>query len=252
MMRALFYKEMKEHVLSRKGLWIYFALSILLSAMAFSFVTFKELSLLAQVEVNMTFLKIVLGVGILISIIIGSTMISNEKEQGTLESLLLTPLSNLKIMMVKAATICVFWFGVLLISLPYFFALTYGTQLLPTVFALILILGTLLVLGFSLFSLAFSTWFSSTKNATLLSIVIFLITLLPMFLSTKMKKVGFAYILDRTSPISSTLLAAKDLLINKLGMSTILLDVLPVFIFFIIAIIVLLLASRNIKLMGGE
>ena len=128
MMRALFYKEMKEHVLSRKGLWIYFALSILLSAMAFSFVTFKELSLLAQVEVNMTFLKILLGVGILISIIIGSTMISNEKEQGTLESLLLTPLSNLKIMVVKAATICVFWFGVLLISLPYFFALTYGTQ----------------------------------------------------------------------------------------------------------------------------
>ena len=67
-----------------------------------------------------------------------------------------------------------------------------------------------------------------------------------------MKKAGFAYILDRTSPISSTLLGAKDLLINKLGMSTILLDVLPVFIFFIIAIIVLLLASRNIKLIGGE
>ena len=123
MMRALFYKEMKEHVLSRKGLWIYFALSILLSAMAFSFVTFKELSLLAQVEVNMTFLKIVLGVGILISIIIGSTMISNEKEQGTLESLLLTPLSNLKIMMVKAATICVFWFGVCSDKLTVLFCL---------------------------------------------------------------------------------------------------------------------------------
>ena len=139
-----------------------------------------------------------------------------------------------------------------LISLPYFYALTYGTHLLSTVLALILILGTLLVLGFSLLSLAFSTWFSSTKNATLLSIVIFLITLLPMFLSTKMKKAGFAYLLDRASPISSTLLAAKDLLINKFGMSTILLDVLPVFIFFIIAIFILLLASRNIKLLGGE
>ena len=116
MMSALFYKEIKEHVLSRKGLWIYFALSILFSAMAFSFVTFKELSLLAQVEVNMTFIKILLGVGTLISIIIGSTMISNEKEQGTLESLLLTPLSNFQIIFVKAATICVFWFGVLIIS----------------------------------------------------------------------------------------------------------------------------------------
>ena len=91
-------------------------------------------------------------------------MISNEKEQGTLESLLLTPLSNLKIMMVKRQLFCVFWFGVLLISLPYFFALTYGTQLLPTVFALILILGTLLVLGFSLFSFpAFQHGFHQRK-----------------------------------------------------------------------------------------
>jgi ABC-2 type transport system permease protein len=252
MMRALFYKEIKEHVLSRKGLWIYFALSILLSALAFSFVTFKELSLLAQVEVNITFLKILLGVGILVSLIIGSTMISNEKEQGTLESLLLTPLSNFKIIFVKAATICVFWFGVLIISLPYFYALTYGTQLLPTVFMLVFIIGTFLVLGFSLLSLAFSAWFSSTKNATLFSIVVFLITVLPMFLSTKMKRSGFAYVIDRSSPISSTLLAAKDLLINKFGMSTIFLDVLPVFIFFIVAIFVLLLASRNIKLLGGE
>ena len=115
---------MKGHVLSRKGLWIYFALSILFSAMAFSFVTFKELSFLAQVEVNMTFLKILLGVGILISIIIGSTMISNEKEQGTLESLLMTPLSNFQIIVVKAASICVFWFRLITISLPYFYALT--------------------------------------------------------------------------------------------------------------------------------
>jgi ABC-2 type transport system permease protein len=252
MMRALFYKEIKEHVLSRKGLWIYFALSILLSALAFSFVTFKELSLLAQVEVNITFIKILLGVGILVSIIIGSTMISNEKEQGTLESLLLTPLSNATIIFVKAAAICVFWLGVFVISLPYFYALTYRTHLLSTVLPFLFIVGTLLVLGFSLLSLAFSTWFSSTKNATLLSIVIFLITLLPMFLSTKMKKAGFAHLIDRASPISSTLLAAKDLLINKFGMSIIFLDVLPVFIFFIIAIFVLLLASRNIKLLGGE
>ena len=110
--------------LSRKGLWIYFALSILLSAMAFSFVTFKELSLLAQVEVNMTFLKIVLGVGILISIIIGSTMISNEKEQGTLESLLLTPLSNLKIIRwLKRQPFVYFGLAFSLISLPYFLCL---------------------------------------------------------------------------------------------------------------------------------
>ena len=46
------------------------------------------------------------------------------------------------------------------------------------------------------------------------------------------------------------IISSKDLLINKLGMSTILFNVLPVFIFFIIAIIVLFLASQNIKLIN--
>ncbi|MES1042587.1 hypothetical protein [Peribacillus simplex] len=252
MMRVLFYKEIKEHVISIKGLWIYFALSVLFSLLVFSFVTFKELSFLAQVEVNITFLKVLLGIGILISIIIGSTMISNEKERGTLESLMLTPLSNLKLIFVKAAVICVFWLGILVISSPYFYALTYGTQLLPSLFFLLFVIGTFLVLGFSLLSLAFSAWLSSTKNATLLSIVVFLIAMLPMFLSTKMKKAGFAYVIDRSSPVSSTLLAAKDLMINKFGISIIALDILPVFLFFIVSILALLLAGRNINLLEGE
>ncbi|WP_261808145.1 ABC transporter permease subunit [Paenibacillus sp. N3.4] len=108
-MMALLHKELLEHLLSRKGLFILFIISVLYSLLAFSFISVKELSLLAQVEVNMTFLKLMLGVNSLVLIILGSTMISGEKEKGTLESLLLTPLSTLQIMISKLIAIILFW-----------------------------------------------------------------------------------------------------------------------------------------------
>ena len=77
---ALIRKEIRENVLSKKSLWIYFAVALLF-IVSFSFVSVKELSLLAQVEVNMTFMKVVLGISILVSIIIGSTMYAGEREK---------------------------------------------------------------------------------------------------------------------------------------------------------------------------
>ena len=60
-----------------------------------------------------------------------------------------------------------------------------------------------LVIGFSALSLAISAVFSSTKEFyTLLSFVLFLVTAIPMFLSTTMKKSGFAHIMDTVSPLS--------------------------------------------------
>ena len=83
-MFSLIKKEIREHVISRKGMWIFFAISILFSGLTYSFISVKELSLLAQVEVTMTFMKLLIGISILFSIILGSTMVSGEREQGTL------------------------------------------------------------------------------------------------------------------------------------------------------------------------
>ena len=114
------------------------------------------------------------------------------------------------------------------------------------------VIGLPLVMSFSLLSLAFSSWISSSKNATLLSIVLFLVTAIPMFLSTTMKKSGFAHLVDTMSPVSSSMLTMKDWLLNKLSVTTIMLDSLPVLAFFIIAVGCLLYASKKMSLLGGE
>ncbi|MGX2957889.1 ABC transporter permease [Peribacillus sp. JNUCC 23] len=251
-MFSLIKKEIREHVLSRKGVWIFFAISILFSGLTYSFISVKELSLLAQVEVNMTFMKALIGISILVSIILGSTMVSGEREQGTLESLLLTPLSKMKVILAKVIGILAFWLIISIISIPYFYALTYGTKMLFTILAYLYLIGLPLVISFSLLSLAFSSWISSSKNATLLSIIVFLVTAIPMFLSTTMKKSGFAHLVDSLSPVSSSMLTLKDWLVNKLSTFTILMDSLPVLCFLIISIICLSYASKKMDFLGGE
>lgn len=251
-MTSLIKKEIREHVFSRKGVWIFFAISILFSGLTYSFISVKELSLLAQVEVNMTFMKALIGISILVSIILGSTMVSGEREQGTLESLLLTPLSKVKIILSKVVGILVFWLIISMISIPYFYALTYGTNMLHTIIGYLYLIGLPLVISFSLLSLAFSSWIASSKNATLLSIVLFLVTAIPMFLSTTMKKSGFAHLVDLLSPVSASMLTLKDWLVNKLSVFSIFMDSLPVLGFLVISIICLLYASKKMDFLGGE
>lgn len=252
MISVLVKKEVREHVLSRKGFALFFVVSILLSGMSFSFISVKELSTLAQIEVIMTLLQLVLGVSILISMILGSTLVAAEKEQGTLESLLLTPVTKQKIVLAKAASILVFWILLSIITLPYFFVLSMGTTLFPSILFYLYFAGTLLVVGFSGLSLIFSSILSSSKNSALLSVILFLVSSIPFFLSTTTKKAGFAHFVDTISPLSTSMKAMKDLLVNKMGLVSILQDMVPGLVFVVLIIIGLIIAGKKLHFIGGE
>jgi ABC-2 type transport system permease protein len=245
-------KEAKEHIFSRKGIGFIFVVSLLLSIMSFGFISVKELSLLDQPTVVMTAFRLLLGINILISMVMGATMVAGEKEKGTLESLLLTPLTKRKIVIGKLLAILVFWLVVSLISLPYFIVLSYGTSMLPTILFYLYIVGTALVISFSSIALIFSTILASTKNAMILGLLIFLVTLVPMFLSTTMKKAGFAKLINSYSPISASMKTMKDLFINKLGSPDIVTGLLPVLVFFVLTIIVAMFISKKVDFLRGE
>jgi ABC-2 type transport system permease protein len=252
MIMELVKKEAKEHIFSRKGLGFLFIVSLLLSMMSFGFISVKELSLLDQPTVVMTAFRLLLGINILIAMVIGSTMIAGEKEKGTLESLLLTPLTKRKIVIGKLLAILVFWLVVTLISLPYFIVLSLGTSMMPTILFYLYIVGTILVISFSSIALIFSTILASTKNAMIVGLLIFLVTLVPMFLSTTMKKAGFAKFINTYSPISASMKSMKDLFINKLGTSDIVPGLLPVLVFFLLTVMAAMLITRKVDFLRGE
>jgi len=143
-------KETREHIFSKKGTGFLFVVAILLSILSFSFISVKELSLLDQPTVITTTFKLLLGINILVSMVLGSTMISGEKEKGTLESLLLTPLTKRKILTAKLLSILVFWIVITIVALPYFIVLSYGTNMLPMILFYMYVIGTLVVISFHL------------------------------------------------------------------------------------------------------
>lgn len=245
-------KETKEHIFSRKGIAFLFVVSLLMSILSFSFISVKELSLLDQPTVIMTALKLLLGINILISMVIGSTMIAGEKEKGTLESLLLTPLTKRKIIFGKLIAILIFWLMVTLVSMPYLFVLAYQANLFPTILIYLYGIGTVLIISFSSIALIFSTILVSTKNAMILAIMTFLITAIPMFLSTTMKKSGLAKVISENSPVSASMKAMKDIFITQLGFSQVSVELIPVFVFFLITIFIAFMIAKKVDFLRGE
>lgn len=122
-------------------------------------------------------------------------MYAGERERETLESLLLSPLSKAQITFGKLVGLLLFWFIISLLFLPYFFALSMGTDIFVKALVFLYLICFPLIIGF--FAIL-----SSTKSSTLLSFVLFLVTAIPMFLSTTMKKSGFAHIVDTVSLLS--------------------------------------------------
>lgn len=245
-------KEINENFFAMKGLLWLFVVAILFSGMTYSFITVKELSLLAQSEVIVTISKMIMGVSLLITIILASVSFSNEKEQSTLESLMLTPVSNLKIAHGKLFGVLFMWLMISVVSIPYILTLSYGTSLGITVIFFILVAGILVNTIFALLAMTLSILMESSKNAMITSIVMFLITAIPAFLSTTMKKVGFGMILEKVSPLSNVTNLMKGIIINRQDLFSLTPFIIPLIIYIVIAYVALKVAVNKFSFEGGE
>lgn len=249
---AIIKKEVKENFFAMKGfLWL-FVVSLLFSGMTYSIVTVKELSLLAQTEVMVTMGKIIIGVGLLITLMLAAMSFSTEKEQSTIESLMLTPISGLQLAVGKLIGVLVMWWMIFLLAIPYVVVLSTGTTMLLPMIGFLLLAGTAVVFFYTTFAISLSILMGSSKNAMITSLVFFLITALPAFLSTVMKKVGFGMILERISPLSNVINLMKGVIINRQDLWSLMAYVAPLLIYILLGYIIMTAAVKRFNFEGGE
>jgi ABC-2 type transport system permease protein len=252
MVSKIITKEIKENFFAMKGVWWMFVVAILFSGMTYSFVTVKELSLLAQTEVVVTMSKMILGVSLLVSIILASVSFSNEKEQSTLESLMLTPMTNMDLAAGKLVGVLFMWFMIALVSMPYLIVLTQGTTIVLSTILFTMIIGFVINLIFAMLAMSLSIMSGSSKNAMVTSIIIFLITAIPAFLSTTMKKVGFGMVLEKVSPLSNVIKLMKGILINHQSIISLSQYLVPLMLYVIIAFMLLKFTLSRFNFEGDE
>jgi ABC-2 type transport system permease protein len=84
-------------------------------------------------------------VGIVAVLLLGADSFSGERDQRSLESLLLTPVPRSQLVIGKLLAICSLWLGMLPIAIPYVMLVASGTNVALASVLLLIIPGTMLV-----------------------------------------------------------------------------------------------------------
>jgi ABC-2 type transport system permease protein len=175
-------QELRDLWLGGRGLMLSLAFSCLLSAIAYLVATNQAINFLEQREaVNLT-LQVAIAVGSLLALLTAADAVSGERERGTLESLLLTPVSRTEITVGKLLATLSLWAAAFVITIPYVWFLGRGVAIVGDAILTGLVVGTLLAVFLASFGLLISALSASNR----ISLSAGLFTLLALYTPTQL------------------------------------------------------------------
>jgi ABC-2 type transport system permease protein len=200
--RVIAAQECRDLWVSGRGPVLVFAYSVLLSVVTYLAATNQILNFLEQREsVNLT-LQVAVAVGVLLTLVVSADSISGERERGTLESLLLTPVSRGAIVLGKLVASLSLWFATFLVSVPYVAVLGRGVNVVGQALLLGLVVGTLLAVALAVIGLLIS----AASNSNRVSLAVGLFLLLALFAPTQLPAMPTSSVGDlliRINPVSA-------------------------------------------------
>jgi ABC-2 type transport system permease protein len=142
------------------------------------------------------------SVGVLVTLLVSADAVSGERERGTLESLLLTPMSRRGILLGKLTAAFTLWLAAFIVAIPYLWVLGRGVSLLTKALVLGLVIGTVLALALA----AFGLLVSAVSNSNKASLAISFLVLLALFAPTQLPAMPTSWVgdlLTRVNPLGS-------------------------------------------------
>jgi ABC-type transport system involved in multi-copper enzyme maturation permease subunit len=189
--------------------------SIVLSFMSYLLATNNELNLIPPKEMVLLVLQVTLGVSILISLIIGANSISGMRENGTLESLLVTPVSRRQIIIGKFLAAVSPWPIILVVASPYAAMLAPRAQFFWYALLIISLGGTLVVIISAGFGLLVSIYSNSNKSSLSISLVVLVLSLAFTQLPGTSQTGNIGRLFRRMNPMESTWSFTEKALVNN-------------------------------------
>jgi ABC-2 type transport system permease protein len=207
-------QECRDLWASGRGLILLFLFSVLVSAVAYLTSTNLALNFLEQRESVNLVLQFAVAVGVLATLVVSADGISGERERGTLETLLVTPVSRRSIIIGKLIAALTLWFATFLISIPYLWVLGRDVGILGPALVLGFGVGTLLAVGLGSIGLLISAASNSNKTSVGASIFLLLILFAPTQLPSGLPQGWFFEALLRANPVASGLAYISSLLVE--------------------------------------
>lgn len=208
-------RELLDLWLSGRGLVLMLAHTALLSTTTYLVASNQELNFLEQREAVSLTLQVAVAVGSLLVVLAAADALSGERERGSLESLLLTPVPRHALIVGKGVAAFSLWLGAFALALPYLWWLGRDVGTFGTAVAGGLLVGSLLALALTGLGLLISAF--STSNAASLSLSFFLLLALyaPTQMPTASQRGWAGELLVRADPFTSGLLYLERLLVNS-------------------------------------
>jgi ABC-2 type transport system permease protein len=207
-------QESRDLWTSGRGLILLLLFSILLSAVTYLTSTNQALNFLEQRESVNLVLQLAVAVGVLVTLVVSADGISGERERGTLESLLVTPVSRRAIIAGKLSAALTMWFATFIVTIPYVWVLARGVGILGQAMALGLCVGTLVAVGLASVGLLISGVCNSNKTSIAASLFLLLILFAPTQLPSGLPQGWFFEVLLRANPVASALAYISSMLVE--------------------------------------
>jgi ABC-2 type transport system permease protein len=196
-------QELRDLWLTGRGLPLTLAFSVLVSVIAYLAATNKALNFLEQREaVNLT-LQVGVAVGGLLALLTAADAVSGERERGTLESLLLTPVPRGQLLAGKLAAALSLWAAAVVVTVPFVWWLGRGVGVVGDAVALGAGVGTLMAVALAALGLCVSTAAGSNRLSLSLSLFALLALFAPTQLPTGAQSGWFGELLLRVNPITA-------------------------------------------------
>ena len=196
-------EELRDLWIGGRGLPLAFGVSILMSVIAYLVATNQALNFLEQREtVNLT-LQVAIAVGSLLALVAAADAISGERERGTLETLLVTPVPRLGLLTGKLLAALSLWLAALVVAVPYLWFLGRGVGLAGQAVLIGLVVGTLLAIFLGSLGMLFSVFTRSNRVSLSISLLLLLALFAPTQLPSCAQQGWTGELLLRLNPITA-------------------------------------------------
>ena len=196
-------RELRDLWTGGRALVLCLAFSLLLSAIAYLVATNTDLNFLEQRESVGLTLQVSVAVGSLLALLVAGDAISGERERGTLETLLLTPISRRQLVVGKLLAALSLWLAAFAVTAPYVWKLGRGVGIVVDALAVGFVVGTLLALFLASLGMLISLFSGSNRFTLSLSLFVLLALFAPSQLPSSAEKGWAGELLVRINPVTA-------------------------------------------------
>jgi ABC-2 type transport system permease protein len=226
----IFSTEFHRIWLGWRGLALLLGFSIILSLFTVLLSLDPEINVLSQRTMVELSLQATILTGIIAVVLLGADSVSGERDQRSMESLMLTPIPRSHIATGKLMAILTLWVGMVPIAIPYLVLFAKGTDLILEALLLLIATGSLIVTICASISVLVSSLVRSNLVSFIIIFVVILLLAAPTQLPGSIQKLPSVYWFVLSNPVTAISLYQGKVLGGEPWIDNLVLLISPIFV----------------------